>query len=49
MESLPEGDRYLGFVIARAPDAAAVEEALRRAQRLIGIEVDVDGSVGSGA
>jgi biotin carboxylase len=40
MESLPEGDRYLGFVIARGPDAAAVEDALRRAQRLIGVDVE---------
>ncbi|HEY8755740.1 MAG TPA: ATP-grasp domain-containing protein [Candidatus Dormibacteraeota bacterium] len=44
MESLPEGDRYLGFVIARGSDAAAVEESLRRAQRLIGVEVEALGS-----
>ncbi len=30
---LPEGDRYLGFVTAHAADAAAVEAALRGAQR----------------
>jgi biotin carboxylase len=40
MEPLPEGDRYLGFVIARGPDAQAVESVLRRAQRMIGIEVE---------
>jgi biotin carboxylase len=41
VESLPEGDRYLGFVVARGPDAASVEESLRCAQRLIGVEVAV--------
>ena len=40
IESLPEGDRYLGFVIARGPDAQFVEDALRRAQGLIGVEVE---------
>jgi len=40
VESLPEGDRYLGFVIARGPDAQFVEDALRRAQGLIGVEVN---------
>jgi biotin carboxylase len=40
MEPLPEGDRYLGFVIASGPDAQAVEAALRRAQSLIGVEVE---------
>jgi L-amino acid ligase C-terminal domain 2 len=39
MEPLPEGDRYLGFVIARGPDAQAVESVLRLAQSMIGIEV----------
>jgi biotin carboxylase len=46
VESLPEGDRYLGFVIARGPDAAAVEDALRRAQHLIGVDVET-GTAGS--
>jgi 2-keto-3-deoxy-L-rhamnonate aldolase RhmA len=40
MEPLPEGDRYLGFVIARGADAAAVEDALRRAHHLIGVDVE---------
>lgn len=44
MESLPEGDRYLGFVIARGSDAATVEDSLRRAQHLIGVEVETLGS-----
>lgn len=44
MESLPEGDRYLGFVVARGSDAATVEESLRRAQHLIGVEVETLGS-----
>jgi biotin carboxylase len=39
VESLPEGDRYLGFVIAHGADAQFVEDALRRALRLIGVEV----------
>jgi biotin carboxylase len=40
VESLPEGDRYLGFVIAHGAHAQFVEDALRRAQHLIGVEVD---------
>lgn len=39
VEALPEGDRYLGFVVARGADAAFVEEALRRAAQLIAIDV----------
>jgi biotin carboxylase len=39
VESLPEGDRYLGFVIAHGAHAPFVENALRRAQHLIGAEV----------
>jgi hypothetical protein len=39
VESLPEGDRYLGFVIAHGADAQSVEDALRRAQHLIAVEV----------
>jgi biotin carboxylase len=31
----PEGDRYLGFVFARAPHPAEVEDTLRRAMRTI--------------
>jgi biotin carboxylase len=44
MEPLPEGDRYLGFVIARGQDAAFVEGALRRAYDLIDVEVEALGS-----
>lgn len=36
---LPEGDRYLGFVFARAKTPAGVETALRTAHRCLGIEV----------
>jgi biotin carboxylase len=45
VEALPEGDRYLGFVVARAQDAAAVESVLRRAWALIDAEIEpwVDG------
>ena len=31
VETLPEGGRYLGFIIAHAESAAAVETALRAA------------------
>jgi biotin carboxylase len=31
VEPLPEGDRYLGFIFARGPSPAQVEESLRRA------------------
>lgn len=37
--ALPEGDRYLGFVFARADDPAAVEAALRAAAATL--EVDI--------
>jgi biotin carboxylase len=40
VESLPEGDRYLGFVVARAEDAAAVESVLRRAWAMIAVEIE---------
>lgn len=39
VEALPEGDRYLGFVVARAPDPAGVEAALRAAQAAITVDV----------
>lgn len=32
---VPDGDRYLGFVFARAPDPQSVETALRKAKDLI--------------
>jgi biotin carboxylase len=36
---LPEGDRYLGFLFARASDPAAVEEALRTAHARLQVEI----------
>jgi biotin carboxylase len=36
----PDGDRYLGFVFARADDPATVEETLRWAMETIEVEVD---------
>jgi biotin carboxylase len=36
---LPEGDRYLGFLFARAPTPAAVEEALRTAHSHLEVEI----------
>ncbi len=37
---LPEGDRYLGFVFARGDTAAGVETSLRRAELLLGMEIE---------
>ena len=37
---LPEGDRYLGFLFARASNPAEVEEALRTAHSLLEIVID---------
>jgi biotin carboxylase len=37
--ALPEGDRYLGFLFARAPDPAGVEDALRRAHARLTVEI----------
>ena len=37
---LPEGSRYLGFVLARADSPDAVEEALRAAHRRLEFDVD---------
>lgn len=39
VRALPEGDRYLGFLFARGPDPAAVEEALRRAHAQLVVEI----------
>ncbi len=39
IEALPEGDRYLGFLFARGPTPAAVEEALRRAHARLDVEI----------
>lgn len=36
---LPEGSSYLGFIFARAPDAAAAEQALRSAHACLNIVV----------
>jgi biotin carboxylase len=36
---LPEGDRYLGFLFARAPTPAQVEEALRSAHAHLAVEI----------
>ena len=37
---LPEGDRYLGFIIARGDDPGFVEGALREAHSLLDIVID---------
>ncbi len=39
LKALPEGDRYLGFLFARGPSPAAVDEALREAHGELVIEV----------
>ncbi|QBI18670.1 ATP-grasp domain-containing protein [Egibacter rhizosphaerae] len=44
---LPEGDRYLGFVIARARTADEVEAALRRAHAELEIRVEPARDVGA--
>jgi hypothetical protein len=36
---LPEGDRYLGFIFARGETAHEVEEALRRAESCLEVEL----------
>ncbi|HEX9583162.1 MAG TPA: hypothetical protein VGB36_01520 [Gammaproteobacteria bacterium] len=36
---LPEGDRYLGFIFARAHDPGEVESALRNAHQRLGFEI----------
>ena len=40
VQALPEGDRYLGFLFARASTPAGVEAALRRAHALLEIVLD---------
>ncbi len=37
--SLPEGSSYLGFIFARAPDAAQAEAALRKAHACLNVVV----------
>ena len=39
---LPEGDRYLGFIFARARESDAVEQALRRAHAELRFEIAAD-------
>ncbi|MHB1987494.1 MAG: ATP-grasp domain-containing protein [Acidimicrobiales bacterium] len=43
VRALPEGDRYLGFVFATAPDRDAVEASLRRARAMLEVVIDPDG------
>jgi len=45
VEPLPEGDRYLGFVLARGGDAGEVEATLRRAWALLGVVIDTTNEV----
>ena len=40
IEPAPEGNRYLGFVFARAPTPEAVERALREAQARLEVHID---------
>jgi len=42
VEPLPEGDRYLGFLFARAADPARVEAALRSAYAELDVEINDD-------
>ena len=44
---LPEGSRYLGFILARADSPEAVEEGLRTAHRRLDFDVDPSGSAAS--
>jgi biotin carboxylase len=44
---LPEGSRYLGFILARAESPEAVEAALRRAHERLAFDVDPPGSAPS--
>ena len=39
---LPEGDRYLGFLFAKADTPEAVEAALRRAHALLDVEIEAE-------
>ncbi len=38
---LPEGDRYLGFIFARGPTPAIVEDALRRAEASLDVRLSL--------
>ena len=39
VQTLPEGDRYLGFVFARGADPDSVEAALRAAHAHLDVEI----------
>ncbi|MGH7750149.1 MAG: hypothetical protein ACREQ5_36085, partial [Candidatus Dormibacteria bacterium] len=45
---LPEGDRYLGFALARGDEPATVEAALRRAWSELRVLVAGDATAGVG-
>lgn len=42
IETLPEGESYLGFIFARGQDSASVEQALRDAHALLRIQITPD-------
>jgi biotin carboxylase len=44
VEPLPEGDRYLGFLFAKADTPDQVETALREAHALLEVEIGPDGA-----
>ncbi len=41
LKPLPEGDRYLGFIFARAETAAEVDTALRQAHRCLRFDIEI--------
>ena len=43
----PEGNRYLGFVFARAAEPAGVEQALQAARRHLEVRVDANDGTGT--
>jgi hypothetical protein len=43
---LPEGSRYLGFILARAASPEAVEAALRAAHERLDVDIGPAGSAG---
>ncbi|MGH9299585.1 MAG: ATP-grasp domain-containing protein [Acidimicrobiales bacterium] len=48
VRALPEGDRYLGFVFAAAPERDLVEAALRSALELLVVEIEPEPGHGVG-
>ena len=48
VEPLPEGDRYLGFVFARADSPDAVEASLRSAWARLDVRISVSSSGSTG-